>query len=435
MSEKVVLLCISDVHGRPEAARALTASVEPNLLKEVDAIVVAGDIGSPQREDAFYLVVRELEKLGKPILYVRGNWDVNVPAGVVNESPLVADLESLGPLELKGITIVGHGTSLKPRKGVLKRPVVLVTHYPPFSILDRGRKAEAVQQSPHTGLPEVNYLVSYYKPAVHVFGHCHALGGVDVRHGGVVYLNVSRLDRLGRNGEVIGNYALVAIDKNGGVAVKWRFVNGVWKKCSRCGRKVHLPPDWSMCRKCASRFELGFQKLDKNLERISITVKEAEGKWFFRDNFYIPVHTLRDEDSYNDFIDYLIIKRLKEVMAKDGSKLLLLTKDKVIEFYSENFGNAFSFSEYLFSCNEEKMGKKICLLMKLYVLDKRVKVLWRIKPVERMLVEAEYVLAREALMNGELLSELHNHGFQPLLFTVEKAREASTDSGSEAQNQ
>jgi Icc-related predicted phosphoesterase len=432
MSEKVVLLCVSDIHGRPEAARALTSSVESGLLKEVDAVVVAGDVGSPQREDAFYLVVRELEKLGKPVLYVRGNWDVNVPSGVVNETPLVADLESLGPLELKGVTIVGHGSSLKPHKGALKRPIVLVTHYPPFSILDRGRKVEAAQQSPHTGLPEVNYLVSYYKPAVHVFGHCHALGGVDVKHGGVVYVNVSRLDRLGRGGEVIGNYALVTVDKNGNVAVKWRFINGVWKRCSRCGRKVHLPPDWSMCRKCASRFELGFQRLDKNLERVSITVKGADGERFFRDNFYIPVHTLRDEDSYNDFVDYLIVKKLKELMAKEGSKLLQLSKDKVIEFYSENFDDILSFSEYLFSCNEEKMGKKICLLMKLYVLDKRVKVLWKIKQLERMLVEAEYVLMREALLNGRLLNELRSHGFQPLVFTVEKAQEAPAGTVAEA---
>jgi hypothetical protein len=357
---------------------------------------------------------------------------VNVPSGVVNETPLVADLESLGPLELKGVTIVGHGSSLKPHKGVSKRPVVLVTHYPPFSILDRGRKVEAAQQSPHTGLPEVNYLVSYYKPAVHVFGHCHALGGVDVKHGGVVYVNVSRLDRLGRGGEVIGNYALVTVDKNGGVAVKWRFINGVWKRCSRCGRKVHLPPDWSMCRKCASRFELGFQRLDKNLERVSITVKGMDGERVFRDNFYIPVHTLRDEDSYNDFVDYLIVKKLKELMAKEGSKLLQLSKDKVIEFYSENFGDILSFSEYLFSCNEEKMGKKICLLMKLYVLDKRVKVLWKIKQLERMLVEAEYVLMREALLNGKLLNELRSHGFQPLVFTVEKAHETPAGPVSES---
>jgi Icc-related predicted phosphoesterase/DNA-directed RNA polymerase subunit RPC12/RpoP len=425
MSERVNLLCVSDIHGRLEAARALVSSVDQSFAKSLDAVVVAGDIGNPQKGDTFYLVVKELEKLGKPVLYVRGNWDVNAPSGVVNEAPLVADLESLGPLELKWVTIVGHSSSLKPYKGPLKRPIVLVTHYPPFSILDRGRKAEAVQQSPHTGLPEVNYLVAYYKPAVHVFGHCHALGGVDVRHSGVVYVNVSRLDRLGRNGEVIGNYALVSIDRNGGVEVKWRFVNGEWKRCARCGRKVHLPSDWTMCRRCASRFELGFKKLDKSLERVLVTVKGSDGEQLVNDHFYIPVHTLRDEDSYNDFIDYLIVKRLKEIAAKDGGKLLPLTKDKVVEFYSEDSEAYLSFSEYLFSCREEVAGKKLCLLMRLYALDKRVKVLWKVKRGERALVEAEYVLVKEELLNGKLLEELRGSGFTPLLSSVKRVQEPS----------
>jgi len=424
MSEKVSLLCASDIHGRPEAARALVSSVDQGIAKSVDAVVVAGDIGSPQNEDAFYLVIRELEKLGKPVLYVRGNWDVNAPSGVVSEDPLVADLESLGPLELKLVTVVGHSSSLKPYKGILKRPVVLITHYPPFSILDRGRKAEAVQQSPHTGLPEVNYLVAYYKPAVHVFGHCHALGGVDVKHSGVIYVNVSRLDRLGRNGEIIGNYALVSIDRNSGVEVRWRFVNGEWKKCSRCGRKVHLPSEWTMCRKCASRFELGFKKLDKSLERVLVTVKGAGGEQLVSDDFYIPVHTLRDEDSYNDFVDYLIIKKLKEVAARDGGKLLPLTKDEVVEFYSEGSEGHLSFSEYLFSCKEEVVGKRVCLLMRLYALDKRVKVLWKVKRGEHALVEAEYVLVREGLLNGKLLEELLSSGFAPLISSVKSVQGA-----------
>ena len=423
-------MCASDIHGRLEAAKALVSSVDQNVVKSVDAVVVAGDIGNPQKEDAFYLVIRELEKLGKPVLYVRGNWDVNAPSGIVNEDPLVAELESLGPLELKWVTVVGHGSSLRPYKGALKRPVVLVTHYPPFSILDRGKKAEAVHHSPHTGLPEVNYLVAYYKPVVHVFGHCHALGGVDVRHGGVVYVNVARLDRLGRKGEIVGNYALVTIDRNGGVEVKWRFVNGEWKKCSRCGRKVHLPSEWTMCRRCASRFELGFRKLDKNLERVLVTVRSADGEQLVNDNFYVPVHTLRDEDSYNDFVDYLIIKKLKEVVAKGGGKLLPLTKEEVAELYSEGYEGRLPFSEYLFSCKEEVVGEKVCLLMKLYALDKRVKVLWRVKHGERALVEAEYVLVKEGLVDGEFLEELREHGFTPLISSVRNAQEVSSSSDS-----
>jgi len=59
-------------------------------------------------------------------------------------------------------------------------------------------------------------------------------------------------------------------------------------------------------------------------------------------------------------------------------------------------------------------------------------VLWKIKQLERMLVEAEYVLMREALLNGRLLNELRSHGFQPLVFTVEKAQEAPAGTVAEA---
>ncbi|MCS7104693.1 MAG: metallophosphoesterase [Thermofilaceae archaeon] len=422
MNDGVRLLCISDVHGRQEAARELVSSIEQSTLKGIDAIVIAGDVGSPQREDAFYSVIKELMKFDKPVLYIRGNWDVNLPTGILNEEPLVADLEFLSPLELKGMTIVGHATSLKPSKEFTKRPLTLVTHYPPFSVLDKGKKAEVAHYSPHTGLPEINYLVAHYKPVVHVFGHCHALGGVEVKHGGVTFVNVSRLDRVDKNGEIIGNYALIFIGKNGNVDVKWRFINGVWKQCSRCGKRVNLPSEWSLCRKCASRFELNFKKLDKSLERIIISVREInKNEFVFRDNFYIPVTTLKDEEAYEDFIEYLIFQKLKEIALKDNYKILSLTKDKVIEYYTENPNSGISFSEYLFSCNEEKMGKKVCILMKLYILDKKAQVLWKIKHKEKVL-ESEYVLAKEEIFkNNNLANDLENHGFIPLSYSVEKA--------------
>ncbi|MEM2185912.1 MAG: metallophosphoesterase family protein, partial [Thermofilaceae archaeon] len=165
MKESTQLLCLSDLHGKLNAVREFIASIDTVELQAVDAVVIAGDIGDPQDAKTFHHVMAEISKLGKPVFYVKGNWDVNAPTGMLREDPLVADLESIGPVELNGVTLVGHASSLEPIRRSMKRPVVLVTHYPPFSILDRGRKLEAVAaHGSYTGLPEVNYLISYYKP-------------------------------------------------------------------------------------------------------------------------------------------------------------------------------------------------------------------------------------------------------------------------------
>lgn len=422
MKEGVTLLAISDIHGKVGAVKEFVTSIDVSDVRAVDAVVIAGDVADPQNPGTFHRVVAEIAKIGKPVFYVRGNWDVNAPAGVVNEDPLVADLEGLGPVELNGATLVGHAASLEPVRRSLKKPVVLVTHYPPFSILDRGRRLEAAQQGSHTGLPEVNYLVSHYKPVAHVFGHCHALGGLDVKRGGTVFVNVARLDRVSRDGRVTGNYAFISIDRSGSVNVRWRFVNGYFKKCSKCGKSVHLPFDWTLCRKCASRHELSFRRLDRSLERVMVSIIELPSNInVLKEEFFIPISTLKDEEAFEDLIEYLIFNKLKDMLLKDGSKVLALSKDKVIEYYSEVHGSPRAFSEYLFACKEEQVGKRICALMKLFHADKRTRVLWKIRSIGQTIVEREIVLAREdTIRSSNLLEELRGNGFDVLIYRLEK---------------
>lgn len=422
MKESLQLLCLSDLHGKLSAVREFIASIDSLELQAVDALILAGDVGDPQDAKTFYHIIEEISKLGKPVFYVKGNWDVNAPSGIVREDPLVADLESVGPVELNGVTLVGHSVSLEPIRRNLKRPIVLVTHYPPFSVLDRGRKLEAAAHGSYTGLPEVNYLVSYYKPVLHVFGHCHALGGLEVKRGGTFFVNVSRLDRLGRDGRNMGNYALITIDKGSNVGVKWRFVNGFWKKCTKCGRVVHLPPDWTLCRKCASRHELSFKPLDKALERVMVNVLNAKNnEQVFKEEFFIPISTLRDNEAFEDMIGYLVVRKLRELFLKEGYRILTLSKDKVVEYYSNDMGGTSSFSEFLFSCSEEKMGRRICVLMKLYRRDRRAKVIWRIKHEGKTFIEEEVLLARdEVLRDLELLKDLEGIGLSLLVYSLEK---------------
>jgi len=424
--EEVSLLCVSDIHGKVDVAKAFVKELsQSSVLERINIIVVAGDVGNPQRSDAFYSVMGELAKLGKPIYYVRGNWDVNAPSGIFAEDPLIADLEAISPLDLGVAVLVGHGKRLRPFRGVRSKPVVLVTHYPPFSILDKGKKLESPYQSLHAGLPEINYLISYYKPVLHIFGHSHSFGGIDVKHNGVIYANVSRLDRVGRSGNYIGNYAIITLRRGGGVSIRWRFLNGIWKRCSRCGRRTHLPSEWTLCRKCANRFDLGFKRLSKDLEKVEVIVSEVGGGELLHEVFHVPISTLKDEEAYADFIDYMMLKRLREVVEGLGDKLVTLPKDRVIEYYSEEPEELIPFSEYLFACDSSKVGEKICALMRLYMLDKRAHVLWRLsRNGDSTLISKEYVLAsEEALCHEQLVRDLIRQGFTPLAYSVKKGVE------------
>lgn len=422
MKSGVQIICLSDIHGKLNAVRDFVNGIDSLELRETDAIVIAGDIGDPQNTDSFYEIISEVGKLGKPVYYVRGNWDINVPSGVVSENPFIADLESVGPVEMNGVTLVGHAASLEPVKRKIKRPVVLVTHYPPFSILDKGRKIEAAYHGSHTGIPEVNYLVSYYKPSAHIFGHCHALGGLEVKWGGTVFINVARLDRTGRGGRTMGNYAVVVVDRNGAVSVKWRFVNGQWKKCSKCGRTVHLPQDWTLCRRCASHHELNFKRIDRRLEKIKVTIANVfHNSIMLTEEFFIPITTLKDEEAFEDLLGYLILKKLKEVILEDGGKILSLTKDKVIEYYSEDAAGLHAFSEYLFSCNENKVGRRICTLMRAFYLDKRAKILWKIRQESKVFVESEILLVKDTVLrHPDLVENIRESGFELLTYKLEE---------------
>lgn len=420
-NEEVTLLCISDVHGKVDTVNFFVKSMlSMPILNRVDLLVAAGDIGNPQKPKAFEEVIEELRKLGKPIYYVKGNWDIHAPEHAGPDG--VVDLDLSGPVDLGPACLVGHGKNLKPYRKNWVKPTILVTHYPPFSILDKGKKIDAPSQSNHAGMPEINYLDAYYRPVVHVFGHCHSLGGIDVRHNGVIYANVARLDRTSRRGAFIGNYALVTVKSSGEVQLRWRFLNGVWKTCSNCRQKVHLPVEWTLCRKCANRFDLGFKKLDRRLERVQVTVKElaSSPRVLLDEEMHVPVQTLKDEDTYLEMLDVLLLKRIKEAIEGEGCKVLTLPKDKVIEYYARGVEEPVSFSEYLFACDESRLGQELCLLMKLYVLDKRAKVMWRLlQGPGGLKVVNEYVLAREDLVGDEgLVKRLLSSGFTPLLYTV-----------------
>ena len=56
---------------------------------------------------------------------------------------------------------------------------ILVTHYPPYGILDEG-----------LGSPEILNFVMKSKPAYHLFGHIHATAGQELQFGETLCRNI-----------------------------------------------------------------------------------------------------------------------------------------------------------------------------------------------------------------------------------------------------
>ncbi|RLE95595.1 MAG: hypothetical protein DRJ55_01535 [Thermoprotei archaeon] len=398
--DELRLLCFSDVHGKVDIVEYFVEELKKKTDKiKFDVIVAAGDINNPQKPWTFTEIMSKLAELGKPVFYVKGNWDVNLPAQDVVG---VADLEKIAPIKIKGITLVGHGRKTKPFQIDHDSPVILVTHYPPFSIMDKGKKLNAPRQTQHSGLIEINYLIQYYKPIVHIFGHSHSYGGVDWKIGDTLYVNVARLDRVAKNGKYIGNYCILEVSPSKKLHIKWFFLNGSWKKCSGCGRLSHLPPGWTLCRKCASRRDLRFESLPSQFSKLHVKVSIfGENKALLNETVNIPLKTLANKEAYNDFVEKIILDKLSQKLQSRYEKILILSKDKVVEFYgNKNDGIIVPFSELLFSCNPKIYGEKLCTLMRLFSKDKRVHVLWGIRDKGTLTIESEYVLISRDLIHS-----------------------------------
>lgn len=411
------ILALSDAHGKEDIVQSFLEWVKKDSIN-YDIIVAAGDIGNPQRPGSMCRILRALaEGLGKNVYYVKGNWDVEDGC----DGHRIHDLDRTGPVVFGDILLVGHGRRADPYDlSPLARSVVLVTHYPPFSILDKGKLIDSYKHSLHAGIPEINYLVDSYKPLVHIFGHSHSFGGLDVELNGVKYVNVARLDRLAKNGEPMGNYAIVDVS-GAGVRVEWRFINGVWKKCAGCGKIVHIPEKWSMCRKCANKSEVKVTKLQGLRGKYLLKITDAgSGGLLFQKNLYIPVETIGDKTAFEDFLDLVILRSAKNLLQADGARVIEMPKDKVLEYYRTGRSSPLvPFSEYLFACNSAEGGERLCALMKVFSLDKRAHVLWKVLENNNERV-AEYVLFSEDALRSapDLPRILMNTGFVPLTYSL-----------------
>ena len=175
-------IAISDTHGCHRQLKLPTG----------DVLLHSGDVcnqGNVEHVEDFIDWFDSLEYKYK--IFLRGNHDIQLktrmslvdcelPDGIIQ-------LDHSG-IEIEGIPIFGIGHplrwSLKNWETIPMNTQILMTHLPPYSILDRP------PLSPSTGDKGLLKKVKSVNPKVHLFGHIHASYGKK-KIGDTLFLNAS----------------------------------------------------------------------------------------------------------------------------------------------------------------------------------------------------------------------------------------------------
>ena len=190
---------ISDTHGKHDE----------HQLPQGDVLIHAGDFchyGSQDNLRDFLQWYEELDFEHK--IFIGGNHDFYaaeypkhfkalIPKGIIY-------LEDNG-IEINGLKFWGSPVQPdltgwafgKPRGAAMKRHWdlipndidVLITHTPPFGILDKPRSGRSI------GCEELSKKLLEVQPKVHIFGHVHASYGQSIQ-GKTTYINASSINSM-----------------------------------------------------------------------------------------------------------------------------------------------------------------------------------------------------------------------------------------------
>jgi len=204
------IVCLSDTHCRTDAID----------VPDGDMLIVAGDVclsGNDNELASFDAFLERLPHRHK--LFVAGNHDF--PFAKVSTKEARALLKNATYLENSGMEIKGvkfWGSPWQPEffnwafnlpRGPQLAEIwaqiphdtdVLVTHTPPYGILDRINTGE------HVGCEDLRRALQRVKPKIHVFGHIHEDRGV-VEQNGTTFINACIC-----NGRYVPVYAPIVFD-------------------------------------------------------------------------------------------------------------------------------------------------------------------------------------------------------------------------------
>lgn len=219
------LLCISDIHT---AGFQIALKLIKNYAKEIDAVVIAGDITDfGKYEDA----IKMLEKFSEersPVLFVPGNCDpVSLLESAEKEKVICIHGKScvLGDFAVIGV----GGSNLTPfstpiefeeekiasildsaYKAVGREAFILVSHAPAYNT-----KLDKIRQGIHVGSKAIRKFIEEKRPFLAISGHIHEARGLD-KLNDTVLVNPGPVS--------LGNYCLVDIINTKNVEIELKTV-------------------------------------------------------------------------------------------------------------------------------------------------------------------------------------------------------------------
>lgn len=205
------------------------------LDKPVDFIVYGGD-DVARFEDNHVNYFTELAKYTtqKKVLAVAGNDDLPIVKRVLknknvhdlyekhfvfeNYAFLGLEASTSGPAILKHTEKEVMEHLKEQHSKVKKKNVIILSHTPPYGILDYGiRFASLDEGSHHIGSTSLTKFVQTNKVSLVICGHCHSQGGFSSRLGNTHVVNVSSHDNRGAK----GNFAIIETGNNRNVSIEW----------------------------------------------------------------------------------------------------------------------------------------------------------------------------------------------------------------------
>ena len=190
-----------------------------SLSLKASAVIIAGDIG-PNVEK----VLSYLSKLEIPIYVVLGNDDFPMDVYILEDVPYVLNIDGecidIGPVEIIGLSgNPGSGlaspdekkmeATLKKAFAKASKPVILVSHIPPYRILDLATR-HGVE---HIGSKTVRKSIEQYKPILCVCGHVHKDGGKRAFLKDTEVINVAALEDDEVSKAQSRRFAVIEIDE------------------------------------------------------------------------------------------------------------------------------------------------------------------------------------------------------------------------------
>ncbi|MGN1220913.1 MAG: metallophosphoesterase [Candidatus Cryptobacteroides sp.] len=174
-----IIFAFSDTHGHHRCLR---------VPEDADIVICAGDAVEDDLKGGEYndFISWFASLPAKWKIYVPGNHELSFDLGQADA--IVWQFEAKGIVVLQdaieefgGISICSiSGNARIADEDIPKGIDILITHYPPYGILDQD-----------LGSPEILNFVLKAKPKYHIFGHIHTTEGQQFKLGSTICQNIS----------------------------------------------------------------------------------------------------------------------------------------------------------------------------------------------------------------------------------------------------